>query len=100
MARPAGIIASAPKRSSEARVCIDSTTPMAKPDVAISGAERQPISIDMPRDFREFVGRKEQFAQCPNAKQTDLANPCQGGENERCRVARARPVSCATATAP
>ena len=32
MASPAGIIASAPKRSSEARVCIDSTTPMAKPD--------------------------------------------------------------------
>ena len=44
MARPAGIIASAPKRSSEARVCIDSTTPMARPEVAMSGVDRQPIS--------------------------------------------------------
>ena len=44
MASPAGIIASAPKRSSDARVCIDSTTPIAKPDSAISGSDRQPIS--------------------------------------------------------
>ena len=44
MASPAGIIASAPKRSSEARVCIESTTPMAKPEVAMSGTDRQPIS--------------------------------------------------------
>jgi hypothetical protein len=40
IARPAGIIASAPKRSSEARVCIDRTTPIANPAVRISGAER------------------------------------------------------------
>ena len=31
IARPAGIIDSAPKRSSEARVCIDNTTPTATP---------------------------------------------------------------------
>ena len=42
IASPAGIIASAPNRSSEARVCIDSTTPIAKPAVRISGAERYP----------------------------------------------------------
>ena len=44
IARPAGIIASAPNRSSEARVCIDRTTPMAKPELAMRGTERQPIS--------------------------------------------------------
>ena len=44
MARPAGIIDSAPKRSSEARVCIESTTPTAMPETAISGAERRPSS--------------------------------------------------------
>ncbi len=51
IASPAGIIASAPKRSSEARVCIDSTTPMAKPD---SGDERHraPADLeDVPGDF-------------------------------------------------
>ena len=35
---------SAPKRSSEARICIDSTIPTAKPDTAIRGSKRQPIS--------------------------------------------------------
>ena len=40
MASPAGIIASAPNRASDARVCIDSTTPIAMPAVRISGAER------------------------------------------------------------
>ena len=44
IARPAGIIASAPKRSSDARVCIESTTPIARPELAMSGTERQPIS--------------------------------------------------------
>ena len=44
IARPAGIIASAPNRSSDARVCIDRTTPTAIPDTAISGAERRPSS--------------------------------------------------------
>ena len=44
MASPAGIIDSAPNRSSEARVCIDSTTPTAIPETAISGAERSPSS--------------------------------------------------------
>ena len=43
-ARPAGIMASAPKRSSEARVCIDSTTPTAMPATAINGTERTPSS--------------------------------------------------------
>ena len=42
IARAAGIIASAPKRSSEARVCIESTTPIATPAVTMSGAERHP----------------------------------------------------------
>ena len=42
IARAAGIIASAPKRSSEARVCIESTTPTATPAVRMSGAERYP----------------------------------------------------------
>src|SRR4029453_7768792 len=41
---PAGISDSAPKRSSDARVCIESTTPTAKPDTAMSGAERRPSS--------------------------------------------------------
>ena len=44
MAWPAGIIASAPNRSSDARVCIDSTTPIANPELAMRGTERQPIS--------------------------------------------------------
>ena len=44
MASPAGMSASAPKRASEARVCIESTTPIAKPLTAISGTERQPSS--------------------------------------------------------
>ena len=44
IARPAGIIDSAPKRSSDARVCIDSTTPTASPDTAMSGADRSPSS--------------------------------------------------------
>jgi hypothetical protein len=35
-------MASAPKRSSDARVCIDRTTPIATPAVRISGAERVP----------------------------------------------------------
>jgi len=42
IARACGIKASAPKRSSEARVCIDITTPTARPDSPISGAERSP----------------------------------------------------------
>ena len=42
MASPAGIIASAPNRSSDARVCIDSTTPIASPAVRMSGADREP----------------------------------------------------------
>ena len=44
IASPAGIIDSAPNRSSEARVCIDSTTPTATPETAISGADLQPNS--------------------------------------------------------
>src|SRR5262245_13056763 len=44
MARPAGISASAPNRASDARVCIDSTTPTAKPAAAMSGVERHPSS--------------------------------------------------------
>ena len=42
MARAAGINASAPNRSIVARVCIESTTPMARPDVITSGNERHP----------------------------------------------------------
>ena len=44
IASPAGIIDSAPNRSSEARVCIERTTPTAMPETAISGAERRPSS--------------------------------------------------------
>ena len=44
IARPAGIIDSAPNRSSDARVCIESTTPTAMPETAISGADRSPSS--------------------------------------------------------
>ena len=44
MASPAGIIDSAPNRSSDARVCIERTTPTATPDTAMSGAERSPSS--------------------------------------------------------
>ena len=41
---PAGISASAPNRASDARVCIDRTTPTAKPAAAISGMDRHPSS--------------------------------------------------------
>ena len=44
IARPAGIIETAPNRSSDARVCMESTTPTATPDTKISGADRHPIS--------------------------------------------------------
>lgn len=44
MASPAGIMTSTAKRSSDARVCIDNTTPLAKPAESISGAEREPNS--------------------------------------------------------
>ena len=44
IASPAGISDSAPNRSSDARVCIERTMPTAKPEVAMSGSERQPTS--------------------------------------------------------
>src|SRR5258705_349544 len=64
MASPAGIIASAPKRSSDARACIDRTTPMARPEGALRGAlilnvvllhlavERRPVQAE---DLRRLL---------------------------------------------
>src|SRR5688572_5657981 len=58
IASPAGIIASAPKRSSEARVCIDSTTPTDRPAVATSGIDFQPISNVCLAISRNSYGRR------------------------------------------
>ena len=43
-ARAAGISASAPNRSSEPRVCIDRTKPIASPATTMSGTDRTPSS--------------------------------------------------------
>ena len=83
MARPAGIIASAPKRSSDARVCIDSTTPMAKPDGG-DQRRRAPADLeDVADDFAELVGRAERLEQRADAEERHLAHPGEGGENQR-----------------
>ena len=74
-ARPAGIIASAPKRSSDARVCIDSTTPTARPAMAMSGTERTPSSCNCLKRFADLVGRAEDVADAARRKNGELPAP-------------------------
>ena len=59
IASPAGIIASAPNRSSDARVCIDSTTPIASPAVTIERGRAIAELIEVADDFAPLVGRAE-----------------------------------------
>jgi hypothetical protein len=87
IARPAGIIASAPKRSSEARVCTESTTPTATPAVMISGAGAVPELIRMSEDFAQFIGRTSRFDDGVRAERGDRAGQFKDAER-----AGAKPV--------
>ena len=62
IARPAGIIDSAPNRSSDARVCIESTTPTARPDTAISGAERSTELVELANGLPKLERGNEHLA--------------------------------------
>jgi hypothetical protein len=75
MASPAGIIASAPNRSSEARVCIESTTPMASPDVAMSGSERHPTSCRWRSHLAGLVRRPPRVPQGARPEEREAPEP-------------------------
>ena len=75
IARPAGIIDSAPKRSSDARVCIDSTTPTAMPDTAMRATESDPELVELADGFTDFIGRTECVADTARRKQGKLSTP-------------------------